>query len=61
MTLKRSPREITVELDAQHAEELATDGRSVQEGVHRAIRLYRVMDNPDELLADVDLTEAKEE
>ena len=60
MGTKNTAREVTVELPHDHVDELTADGRSLEESVHRAIRLYRVMDNPNEILAETDLEVAQE-
>lgn len=49
---------IIVELPADHVDELTADGHAPQEAIHRAVRLWRAMDNPDETLAEADLAEA---
>lgn len=46
MRISLSEREIDI---------LTEDGKSAEESVHRAIRLYGIMCNPDEILAEREL------
>jgi len=59
MGTKNTANEVTLELTDDHVQALtAGSDRALEESVHRAIRLYRELDNPDELLAESDLIEA---
>jgi len=46
--------EFTIQLPREHVADLQREGRPPEQAIHRAIRLYREMDNADELIAEDD-------
>lgn len=46
-----------VDIDEEHIETLHESDHDPEETVHRALTLYRELDNPDEMLRECDLLE----
>lgn len=44
--------QITIDLDPEQVAQLRESGQNLEEQVHRSVRLYLLLTNPDELLAE---------
>lgn len=52
--------ELTLTVPQEHYDELTATGLTAEEAAHRAIRMYREMENPEEFMAETDLMRAVE-